>query len=148
MKKIYFVAAVCGVLLVAACAVLIQPKSQAAQTFSVNGHVIKLEIARTPVELALGLGDRAFLDQDAGMLFVMPLRARHTFWMKDMRFPLDIIWLDEDKIVDMVTLQAPTSSDFVPIYTPQLPANRVLELNAGEAQKLGLQSGTQLQLPE
>ena len=132
----------CGILCIALCAILLQPRSRAASAVIVNGRTIRLEIAATPAAMARGLSGRASLDQEAGMLFMLPYRGIHAFWMKGMEFPLDIIWLDEGQVVEVATLPAPTSSSYIPRHDPVNPADRVLELNAGRAKLLDIRPGT------
>lgn len=114
----------------------------------INGVTLQLETARTPAELRQGLGGRDALDRGAGMLFVMPGRDIFPFWMKGMRFPLDIVWLDRGRVVDVATLQPPGADGAIPRYEPAVKADRVLELNAGTARDLGLTVGSKLDLPE
>lgn len=114
----------------------------------IGGRRIKLEVVRSPWLLQRGLSGRDDLARDSGMLFVMPTRDIHAFWMKDMRFALDIIWLDDGQVVETATLPAPTSTSFIPRHDPTHPAERVLELKAGQAQELGLKQGFRLILPE
>ena len=67
-----------------------------------NGVVLRLELAISPSEKALGLGLRKRLPQDTGMLFVYGAEGGLTFWMKGMEFPIDILWLSrEGTIVDI-----------------------------------------------
>lgn len=102
----------------------------------VRGHTIHVEVAVTESEKEKGLGNRDRLAADAGMLFVYQNRDRYGFWMKDMRFPLDFIWIDDNTIVDL--------SPNIPVpYTlaPKVPVNKVLEVNAGTIATLGLTIG-------
>ncbi len=113
----------------------------------ISGHGFTLEVAETPESRARGLSERPDLDQDRGMLFLFDRAGVYPFWMKDTLIPLDIIWLQDGEIKDIVTLQAPTSTLFTPIHMPLALANAALELNAGEAEKLGLKVGQRLELP-
>lgn len=103
-------------------------------------ELITAEIANTWSERARGLSDRDSLAVNHGMLFLFDRADTHTFWMKDTRIPLDILWLNNGQIVDMTTLQ-PESTTNTPQYTPRTPANTVLELNAGTAEANNLQVG-------
>ena len=79
------------------------------------------------------------------MLFVFNERKPHRFWMKDMRFPLDIIWLDNHRIVHINHNAEPASSDDEPeVMTSPVPVNFVLEIAAGRAVKLRLKKGQQM----
>lgn len=96
--------------------------------------VIDAEVTLTPAERAKGLGYRDSLGQDQGMLFLFRDKAKHSFWMQGMRFPLDFIWLDGETVVDItenVVHPALSSSLFPQSIAPSVPVNRVLEVNAG-----------------
>lgn len=106
----------------------------------VNGHTIRLELAITETEKEKGLGYRDSLSGDAGMLFVYDHPDRYGFWMKGMRFPLDFIWIDGNRIVDL--------SQNIPVpYTlsPRVPVDKVLEVNAGVIESLGIHIGDLVQ---
>lgn len=95
---------------------------------------IKVDLATNFLEQARGLGGRDKLEEDQGMLFMFSRDDYYNFWMKDMKFPIDIIWIKNDTIIDMsqnVPIQ-PGVSDFKLIsYSPHEKADRVLEVNAG-----------------
>ncbi len=98
-------------------------------TFS-NGTVINVSVADTPEERTQGLSKRELLRDDEGMIFVFDTIERHPIWMKDMYFPLDIMWLDENfKIVDLVP-NASVSS-YPNNFVPRKSAGFVIEVNAG-----------------
>lgn len=104
-----------------------------------------LEIADTLPARQAGLSGRASLGDNAGMLFVFPASGRHAFWMKDMRFSLDIIWISDGIVVDVVTLPPPYPGlPIPPSHTPDEDADVVLELNAGMAEALGIREGVRL----
>jgi hypothetical protein len=98
----------------------------------IKGHVIKVEIANTPESRAKGLSGREKLGADEGMLFVMDNKRYHSFWMADMKFPIDIIWISDNKVVDLTkNAPIPTDPKNIPVFTPSTEVNRVLEVNAG-----------------
>lgn len=107
--------------------------------------VIRAEVARTPQERSLGLGERDFLPEDGGMLFDMGSEARHGFWMKGMRFPLDFIWISSDRRVADVTRNVPPEPGVpdaqLTLYRPRLPVLYVLEVNAGLVERYGVEVG-------
>lgn len=97
-----------------------------------------LQVADDDAERALGLGQRDSLGQGIdGMLFILPNASQAGIWMKDMRFSIDIIWLDQDfKIVDIAKRVSPNT--YPQTFTPRTPANYVVELAAGKSDMLGL----------
>ena len=68
---------------------------------------LRLEVADTDASRTLGLSGRDSLDSGAGMLFTFDAPGIYPFWMKDMKFPLDMVWIDSGKVVDVVTLRPP-----------------------------------------
>lgn len=90
-----------------------------------------------------GLGDRTSLAPDAGMLFVFPNDGVYGFWMKDMHFSLDMVWIDSAKTVQGIT-QSISPETYPNSFFPPAPIRYVLELNSGSAEKLGIATGTKL----
>jgi len=110
-----------------------QPQVQTRPTATINGYVLELEIVRTPEEQARGLSGRESLAENTGMFFVYESSLTPGFWMKDMNFPLDIIWIDANKkIVDITENLAPET--FPQVFFPRAPVQYVLEVNAGWAE--------------
>lgn len=99
-----------------------------------------LEVADTDFLRERGLSYRASLAPQTGMLFVFDAPGNLKFWMKDMNFPLDIIWLDADKKVVHIE-QSVSPSTYPQSFGPEIPTQYVIELNAGEAKALGLSRG-------
>lgn len=115
----------------------------------VNGHEITVELAETAYQKSIGLSGRDSLDEDKGMLFIFPNNSRNAFWMKDMDFNLDIIWIKDNSVVAMeknVPYKNSDGKQNLRLYTPQENANYVLELNAGSSDKLGIEVGTNVEI--
>ena len=111
----------------------------------VGEEVITLDIADTPESRRQGLSGRESLDEDKGLLFVMERPSIYGFWMKDMNFPIDILWLDRKlKVVHIETAVSPNS--YPRVYRPTEPALYVIEVNAGKANKLGVNLGEKLDI--
>ena len=122
--------------------------SRAVQ-LSVGGEVLQAEIAKDDATRARGLGGRDRLARDAGMYFFLTSNAPRI-WMKGMRFPLDLVWINDGRVVD-VTARVPdqppgTPDSQLPVYSPSRPANRVLEVNAGWAERHGVDAGDPVRL--
>ncbi len=100
-----------------------------------GSHRYYLQLAVTPAQQELGLGDRVKLPLDAGMLFVYPSSGTRCFWMKGMRFALDMIWLSPtDEVVSV-------QPDVLPKSYPSAYctlAQDVIELDAGQARFAGI----------
>jgi uncharacterized protein len=103
-----------------------------------------LQIATTPVQQHLGLGDRASLPRDEGMLFVFDRPGTQCFWMKDMHFPLDMIWLSGNKRIGYIKANI-SPATYPHVFCPSVPAQYVIELNAGQAAQAGMHTGEVLE---
>lgn len=111
---------------------LVLPSEECIQVFLPGGEVIYAELALTEQERQLGLMFRKGINPDQGMLFVFKKEDIHSFWMKNMEFPIDIIWLDKDKrIVHIEKNVPPCKTEFCPSYAPPIPAKYVLEIKSG-----------------
>jgi uncharacterized membrane protein (UPF0127 family) len=103
-----------------------------------------LDIADTQRKMSLGLGGRDSLTEGTGMLFPYSKEGSQCFWMKNMRFSIDIVWLDAQKKV--VNIERSLSPDTYPhTYCPEKAAQYVVEVNAGVTQRAGLKVGDVLQ---
>ena len=105
-----------------------------------------VEVADDDAERARGLMFRDALEPDRGMLFVHEREGPQAYWMKNTRIPLDILYFDADRRLVSQQRDVPPCSlgDRCPPYPSAAPARFVLELNAGEAARLGLEDGTEL----
>lgn len=117
---------------------------------TINETKLKVEIADTQEKRSKGLGGRESLAQDSGMLFIFQKADKHSFWMKGLNFPLDFIWIKGNTVVDIITnAQQPSPSqkgEDLPIYLPKTEADKVLEVNAGVADRLKIQAGDTITL--
>jgi len=101
---------------------------------------LQVTIARTPAELQQGLSGTRSLPPNQGMLFVFPKADIYPFWMKDMQYPIDILWIDEDgRIVYVAPNVSPDS--YPATYKSSTPALYILELNAGFAEAHSVRVG-------
>ena len=105
--------------------------------------VINIEMVITPEEREKGLSGRENIGENEGMLFVFENSGRHGFWMKDMMFPIDIVWLDQSKKIIFIQKNV-LPSTYPEIFYPDDNANYVLELISGFAEKNNLQIGNQV----
>ncbi|MFN4336698.1 MAG: DUF192 domain-containing protein [Candidatus Nitrosocaldus sp.] len=115
---------------------------------AIDGIMLEVEVADTDEKRALGLMHRERLDEGRGMLFVFPTEGRYSFWMMNMRFNIDILWLDSSgKIVYIVEDAEPcrgSSGEDIRhcTYYPDVRARYVLEVNSGfvREHKIGIGS--------
>lgn len=99
-------------------------------TVFLGGTEVSVVIADTQATQEKGLGSREKLEANEGMLFIFTDAKPHSFWMKDMRFPIDIIWFDENYRIIFVKENAAPSS-YPLIFIPSAPSPFVLEVPAG-----------------
>lgn len=115
---------------------------------SFDDGTIRAEVASTGAERSKGLSGRASMDSDAGMLFDLGDTRVASFWMKDTLFPLDMLWITEDRVVAGITADVPTEPDVaqqdLARWESPVPVRYVLELNAGEAARRGIEVGDAL----
>jgi uncharacterized membrane protein (UPF0127 family) len=101
-----------------------------------SGAVLQVEVMVKDEDRAMGLMFRPSLAKDRGMLFVFETTDFHGIWMKNCRFPIDILWLDEERrIVHLAESVPPCKADPCPVYNPLRRAAYVVELNAGQARR-------------
>ena len=137
------------------------------QTVTIGSTTIDIEVADEPAEIQQGLSGRPSLDPDTGMLFVLSQERIPTFWMKDMRFALDFIWIGYGKVpvapsglymmppkfdstkpmvLDITENVPPPPLAGIPdlnllTYSPSVPVTHVLEVNAGFVQSQQISIG-------
>lgn len=122
------------------------PEKPAYETgvLSIANISVLVEIPSTLEGIHLGLGNRDTLAENTGMLFLClgPKIGMETpaMWMKGMRFPVDIIWIDENFTISDITRDVRPNS-YPEIFTPFHPAAHVLEVNAGFALRHGISVG-------
>ncbi|PIR99220.1 hypothetical protein COT87_00595 [Candidatus Collierbacteria bacterium CG10_big_fil_rev_8_21_14_0_10_44_9] len=109
---------------------------------------ITIELAKNSSQWEKGLSNRADLGDTDGMLFVFPQYHIPVFWMKDMKFPLDIIWIASGKVVDITYDVKVETVDKLPTYSPLVPVNMILETRAGWAAENNIVLGDQLVLSD
>jgi uncharacterized membrane protein (UPF0127 family) len=108
-----------------------------------SGKALQVEVMVKDEERALGLMFRDSLPRDRGMLFLFESSGFHSIWMKNCRFPIDILWLDEERrVVHLAESVPPCRSEPCATYTPLRRAVYVIELNAGQARQEGALVGT------
>ena len=110
------------------------------------GQRYQVEIAADEASRNRGLMFRDAMASDRGMLFIHDETAQQAYWMKNTRIALDILYFDQQRRLVSQQRDVPpcTAGDACPAYHSSRPARYVLELNAGQAYKLGLRDGAEL----
>lgn len=112
-------------------------------SLSVQENEIKIEIVCTNQSREKGLSGREHLASSTGMFFIFERPAVQNFWMKEMNFPIDIVWIDSNfRVVGIIYDAKPES--YPNIFASPEPVKYVLELNSGEAEKFSLKKGLAL----
>jgi len=114
-------------------------------TISVYGKEVEVYLADDPRIRTRGLSNKTYLPEEKGMLFVFEKPDQYSFWMKEMNFSIDMVWIDEEGEVVFVKENAAPES-YPMLFTPPKPALYVLEVNAGYARELGLTVGTKVDI--
>jgi len=110
-----------------------------------SGPVIQVDTVVSPAALVKGLSDRPSMPKGTGLLFVFPELALQSMWMKGMRFPLDVVWLDENLEVSHINYGAAPCIE-CPSYSSTYKAAYAIELNAGDAAAYGFRVGVGLKV--
>lgn len=115
-------------------------------TAKIQNQTFKLLLTKTPKEKEVGLSEKTSLPQDTGMLFSFDNADFYSFWMKNMKIPIDIIYINKNRVVTVFEdLPAPKSPDEnLAIFKPDEPADKVLEINAGLSKKYGIKKGDEV----
>lgn len=107
--------------------------------------ILNIEIADTKEKRAKGLGGRDSLATDSGMMFTFDKPGQYQFWMKGMRIPLDFIWVNDNKVVDLLQNILPPevnqADNTLPIYAPVVSITQMIEVNAGFINANNIQIG-------
>ena len=111
----------------------------------INEKIIFVELAITPEDRQRGLMERDLLEKDNGMLFVFSEEDAYSFWMKNMKISLDIIWINADgNVVYFVEDAPPCVQSPCQTYSPNADALYVLEVNPGVIDVLGIEENTEV----
>lgn len=133
-------------LLIAVFIVFLQIKNRAVEpkqaTVALGGAVFLAEISEAPEERIRGLSGRESIPVHGGMLFLFDEPGNYAIWMKDMRFPIDIIWIRDGRVAHIVK-NAPAPDPGIPdarlsVYRSDAPADAILEIRAGTVDRLGI----------
>ena len=118
-------------LVIVAAIAVITPQLTPRVTVRVGDGVYNARLAETPAQLERGLSGTKHLGTNDAMLFVFDRDAKWSIWMKDMNFPIDIIWIDNDKKVVHIVKNASPDNYPRERFTPNADARYVLEVPAG-----------------
>lgn len=112
-----------------------------SSTVTIGSTKFVVELAVTSAEKEKGLSYRTNLLPKHGMLFPYDHKERYDFWMKGMQFPLDFIWIADTTVVDIAKNIQPPNGTNLHVVQPHIPVDKILEINAGEADAFGIKIG-------
>jgi uncharacterized protein len=112
-----------------------------SRSITIDNARVRVEVVDTESERAQGLSGREALAEGEGMLFVFDDEGVHSFWMKDMKFSIDIIWISREGRVIHIEKNAPPSS-YPSVFTPPAGSKYVLVVPAGFVQSHGIEVGS------
>lgn len=119
------------------------PEIHNVQLSNNSNKLYDIELAKTNAQQTAGLSDRACIPKNAALVFLYPIDDKWGIWAKNMKFSIDVIWLDKDKKIVDITLDLRPDS-YPKIYYPASDSRYVVELNSGQANELGLAKTQQL----
>ncbi len=132
MKKVIVILILAALALVAGYLLSMNTSDENLVEVQIGNVVIQAEVADNSIERVRGLLGREELPENTGMLFIFDKPGFHGIWMKDMLFPIDIVWISEDFIV--VHIEEDISPETYPeVFEPGEEARYILETNAGFA---------------
>lgn len=114
----------------------------------VNDKAFNVMVAKTDKEKQIGLSGREKIAENQGMLFIFETPDYYSFWMKEMKFPIDIIYINGSKVTTVVKNAKPPSSGNgdLTIYRPNEKSDKVLEVIAGSSEKYNIKTGTTVKM--
>jgi uncharacterized membrane protein (UPF0127 family) len=140
LKKLKIISLILVVIFLSAC-------TNSSLDLKINDTLLDIEISADALSRAKGLSGREDLCENCGMVFIFGGQAKHSFWMKDMNFPLDIIYIQNDEIVEIFKdVQVFDDINEITEIFPNQNADKVLELNAGWCETHNVQLGNKIEL--
>lgn len=127
---------------------ILEPKLRPHVTMHVGDGVFTAQVLKTDKERAKGLSGRAGLGVDEAVLFVFDSDSKWSMWMKEMHFPIDIVWLDKSKKVVHIVKNVPPESYPKETFTPTEDARYVVEFAAGTVEKKAIVIGKEAKFDE
>lgn len=123
---------------------LMQPNGKV----TIGEHTFNVEIVRDSKDQQIGLTKYNSIKEDQGMLFLFERPDRYSFWMKSMKFPIDMIFIRNETVVFIAPeVQAPKQDEEnPPVYQPTVPADKVLEIQSGLAEKNNIKTGDKVEI--
>ncbi len=126
---------------------LIPVEQTSQKSIMIGSNKIQVEVAKTNEEKAKGLSNRNSLDENSGMIFVFNKDSKPVFWMKDTKIALDLVWVNDNKIVEInknIQPEIGKKDSELKKYSTSSNVDYVLEVNGGFCDKKGIKVGQSL----
>lgn len=111
------------------------------KAYTLNKHKLNLEVATTAEQFETGLMYRESLPKDGGMIFLFKKPMTVTFWMKNCKIPLDMIFIKNRKVVKIIHNAPPCKQSPCPLFYSSQSVDSVIEVNGGQALKWRIKAG-------
>jgi len=121
--------------------ILLLPRNRTNETVNLGDGTFSARIAKTEADREMGLSGVESLASNKALLMVFPYSAQWQIWMKDMKIPLDIVWLNQDKKVIYIVKDALPKDSTNVIFTPTTNAEYVIEFSAGTVKNHSISLG-------
>jgi len=120
-----------------------QPQMKTTGKATIGSHTFNIEVVKDSKAQQIGLTKYSGLQENQGMLFIFPNPGMYGFWMRGMKFPIDMIFINNNKVVSTNENLQPIKTDAknISIYEPAAPADNVLEIKAGLVKKYNIKKG-------
>lgn len=114
-----------------------------------GNQTFKVKISESEKDKEIGLSQTKSLPNDYGMVFTFKNDGFYPFWMRDMKYPIDIIFINDGKVVKIFPNVPPPKANEVPkIYVSEVPADTVLEISAGLSEKYNVKEGDSIKFSD
>lgn len=114
-----------------------------------GNQTFKVKVAESEKDKEIGLSQTEKLPNDYGMIFTFKEDGFYPFWMRDMKFPIDIIFINDNKVVKVFSnVIPPKEKEALKLYVPDKPSDTVLEINAGLSEKHKIKEGDSINLSD
>lgn len=120
--------------------------SRRSTKVTIEGQTFSVKVAKTDKDKQIGLSETKRLSINKGMLFVFETSDYYSFWMKNMKFPIDIIYINGDKVTYVVNSAPVPTDNNLSIYQPSEKSDKVLEINSGLSKKYNIKVGSPVKI--
>lgn len=128
--------------------IIVSKNTQSTKTkVIINNKTFNVYVAKSEIEKQIGLSSKNKISPNQGMLFLFDKPDYYSFWMKEMKFSIDIIYIENNKVITVISdVKPPTDSKSLLIYKPKKKSDMVIEINAGLAKKYNIREGTSINI--